>query len=173
MGQQDRREWQSWARVCQLLEQDARRKGWAGIDLSYFTAIRFCSSNLGNFEFRFSDLCFQILKKCGYFEWMDNYLERLLFEGYIDSMKGLPPVGVEMGESSEMGAPDADREGKRNARYGELPGLPSESEVNQELKKIKKHLKQMVDLQKQANMMTGGFYCCIVALFFVYLLIRR
>ena len=59
LGQQDRREWQSWARVCQLLEQDARRKGWAGIDLSSFasfcfdfTAIRFCSSNLGNFEFR-------------------------------------------------------------------------------------------------------------------------
>ena len=113
---------------------------------------------------------------------MDDYLERIVFEGYIDSMGaanlqlrlgGLPPVGVEMGESSEMGAPGAGIEVKRNARNGELPGLPSKSELNQELKKIKKHLKQMVDLQKQANMMAGGFYCCIVALFFVYLLIRR
>ena len=48
-----------------------------------------------------------------------------------------------MGGSSDMGAPGADREVRRNARNGELP---SESELNQELKKIKKHLKQMVDL---------------------------
>ena len=75
-----------------------------------------------------------------------------------------------MGGSSDMGATGADREVRRNARNGELP---SESELNQEVKKIKKHVKQMVELQKQANMMAGGFYCCIVALFFVYLLIRR
>ena len=55
-------------------------------------------------------------------------------------------MGVEMGESSEMGAPGADREVKRNAHNGELPGLPSKSELNQELKKIKKHLKQMLHL---------------------------
>ena len=113
---------------------------------------------------------------------MDVYIERLQFEGYIDSMGaanlqlglgGLPPVGVEMGESSEMGAPSDDREVKRNARNGELPGLPSESELNQELKKIKKHLKRMIDLQKQANIMAGVFCGCIIALFFCYLFIRR
>ena len=86
------------------------------------------------------------------------------------NLGGLPPVGVEILGSSDIGAPGADREVRGNARNGEVLELP---ELNQELKKIKKQLKQMIDLQKQANLMAGGFYCCIVALFFFYLLIRR
>lgn len=109
---------------------------------------------------------------------MDAYIEWLMVEGYIDSIGAanlelnlgeLPPVGVEMGGSSEIGAAGADLVARRNARNGELR---PESELNQELKKIKKHLKQMLHLQKQANMMAGGFYCCIVAMFFIFLLIR-
>ncbi|KAE8788687.1 hypothetical protein D1007_37258 [Hordeum vulgare] len=45
--------------------------------------------------------CFQILKKYTHFEWMDEYVERIQFEGYIDSsgaatrelnMEGVPQM---------------------------------------------------------------------------------
>ena len=58
----------------------------------------------------------------------------------------------------------------RNARNA---ALPAEYELNEELKKIKKHLHQMVDLQKQANIMAAGFYGSIIVLFFFYLLFIR
>ena len=43
-------------------------------------------------------------------------------------------------------------------------------ELKGELKKINKHLRQLLDLKKQANMMAGGFFCCIIAMGFLYLL---
>ena len=48
-----------------------------------------------------------------------------------------------------------------------------ESELTEELKKIKKNQMEMIDLQKQAIIMAGGFYCCVVALFMFYLLFIR
>ena len=75
---------------------------------------------------------------------MDVYIERLQFEGYIDSSGaatwelnlGLPPIALETMESSDRGA---DRVAPtRNARNAELI---ADSELNVELKKIKKHLK--------------------------------
>ena len=95
---------------------------------------------------------------------MDAYIERLQFEGYIDSNGaatwelnlGLPPNAVENWGDRAMPA-------RRNARNADLP---AESELKKELKKIKKHLKHMVDLQKQAKRMARGFYGCIIALFF-------
>ena len=107
---------------------------------------------------------------------MDVYLERLKREGYIDSNGaatwelnwGLPPLGVENLDFGSPFAPDRDVPTTSNARNG---AVPVECELNQELKKIKKYLKQqMIDLQKQANFMAAGFYCCIIALFFFYLL---
>ena len=47
----------------------------------------------------------------------------------------------------------------------------AEAEVRVELKKLNKHLRLMNDLKKQANLIVAGFYLCIVALGFVYLLI--
>ena len=44
-------------------------------------------------------------------------------------------------------------------------------EVRGELKKLNKNLRQMNDLKKQPNLIAAGFYLCIVALGFVYLLI--
>ncbi|CAM0945204.1 unnamed protein product [Alopecurus aequalis] len=113
----------------------------------------------------------KILKKCDHFEWMDAYIERLQFEGYMDSNGaatwelnlGLPPNAVE--NWRDRAVPTT-----RNAHSADLP---AESELNQELKQIKKHLKQMVDLQKQANRMAGGFFGCIIALFLFYLLFIR
>ena len=59
------------------------------------------------------------------------------------------------------------------AMYARNAELHAESELTEELKKIKKHLMQMIDLQKQANIMAEGFYCCIIALFLFYLLFIR
>ncbi|KAE8802947.1 hypothetical protein D1007_21302 [Hordeum vulgare] len=106
----------------------------------------------------------KILKKCDHFEWMDAYIERLQFEGYIDSNGaatwvlnlGLPPNAVDnWGDRAVMTT--------RNARNADLP---TESELNKELKKIKKHLKQMVDLQKQANGMQEDFMVVSLLCFF-------
>ena len=55
----------------------------------------------------------------------------------------------------------ADRGAIPNADLMELKG---------ELKKINKHLRQLLDLKKQANLMAGGFFCCIIAMGFLYLL---
>ncbi|KAE8807997.1 hypothetical protein D1007_15679 [Hordeum vulgare] len=81
-----------------------------------------------------------ILKKCDHFEWMDAYIERLQFEGYIYSNGaatrelnlGLPPNVVKnWGDRAVTMA--------RNARNVDLR---VESDLNgEELKKIKKHLK--------------------------------
>ena len=156
-----------------MLEQDTGRKGWQGWISVLFPLnspnFIFLSSNLGS---RVHVAVFEIMKKCNHFEWMDEYIERLQFEGYIDANGaatcelnlGLPPIAVETMGSSDRGA---DRVvPMRNARNAELI---AESELNEELKKIKKHLKQMIDLQKQANIMAGRFFGCIIALFFFYL----
>uniref|UniRef100_A0A8I6XYP6 Zinc finger GRF-type domain-containing protein n=1 Tax=Hordeum vulgare subsp. vulgare TaxID=112509 RepID=A0A8I6XYP6_HORVV len=45
-----------------------------------------------------------------------------------------------------------------------------ESELTNELKKIKKNQREMIDLQKQANIMAVFLYCCVIALFMFYLL---
>ncbi|CAM0876609.1 unnamed protein product [Alopecurus aequalis] len=127
--------------------------------------VRCSSKTLAGRDGKGSCCFFQILKKCDHFEWMDAYIERLRFEGYIDSNGaasweldlGLPPNALE--NWGDRAVPT-----RRNARNADLP---AESELNEELKKIKKHLKQMVDLQKQANIMAGGFYGCIIALFFL------
>ena len=46
-----------------------------------------------------------------------------------------------------------------------------DAELKGELKKLNKHLRQMIDLKKQANLIAAGFYLCIVALGLAYLLI--
>ena len=43
-------------------------------------------------------------------------------------------------------------------------------EVQGELKKINDQLKQLINLKMQANLMFGGFFCCIIAMGFFYLL---
>ncbi|KAE8780534.1 hypothetical protein D1007_46327 [Hordeum vulgare] len=114
----------------------------------------------------------KILKKCDHFEWMDAYIERLQFEGYIDSNGAVTwelNLGLSLNAMENWG--DRAVTTRRNARNADLP---AESELNEEeLKKIKKHLKQMIDLHKQASTMAGGYYGCIIALFFYLLFIRR
>ena len=118
------------------------------------------------------------MKKCYHFEWIDEYVDRIQFEGYVDSsvaatwelnLRGVPPIAVENTGSSGGGAGRV----VPMAMYARNAELHAESKLTEERKKIKKHLMQMIDLQKQANIMAGGFYCCIIALFLFYLLFIR
>ena len=119
------------------------------------------------------------MKKCSRFEWIDQYVDRLQLEGHIDLSDAatreqiFPSVAVERpnfssdkGEGWDRAVPAA--RNVRIAERGSLVELPVEAELNEELKKIKKLLRQMVDLQQQANLMARGFYGCIIALFVLY-----
>jgi hypothetical protein len=85
------------------------------------------------------------------------------------NLGGVPPIAMENMGSSGGGACRV----SPMAMYACNAELHAESELTEELKKVKKHLMQMIDLQKQANIMAGGFYCCIIALFLFYLLFIR
>ena len=109
---------------------------------------------------------------------MDDYVERIQFEGYIYSsgpatwehnLGGGVPQMENLGSSSDRGAGRV----MPMARYAHNAELHLESKLTEELKKIKKNQMEMIDLQKQANIMAGGFYCCIIALFLFYLLFIR
>jgi hypothetical protein len=56
-----------------------------------------------------------------------------------------------------------------------MPNAPNAElvEVKGELKKMNKQLRQLIELKKQANLMAGCFFCCIIAIGFLSLLIRR
>jgi len=45
-----------------------------------------------------------------------------------------------------------------------------DAELKGELKKLNKQLSQLINLKKQANMMAGGLYCCLIAMAFFYLM---
>ena len=115
------------------------------------------------------------MKKYYHFEWIDEYVDRIQFEGYVDSsvaatwelnLGGVPPIAVENTGSSGGG------EGRvvPMAMYARNAELHAESELTEELKKIKKNQVEMIYLQKQANIMAWGFYCYVIALFLFYLL---
>jgi hypothetical protein len=64
------------------------------------------------------------------------------------------------------------------AERGVIPIMPNAPntelmEVKGELKKMNKQLKQLIELKKQANLMAGYFCCCIIAIRFLSLLIKR
>ncbi|KAE8768145.1 hypothetical protein D1007_60419 [Hordeum vulgare] len=98
------------------------------------------------------------------FEWIDQYVDRLESEGHIDMSDAatwdliLPPFAVERphfssGRGARVERPMPTARITRIAERVALAELPMEADVNKELKKVKKLLRQMVDLQKQANLM--------------------
>lgn len=101
-------------------------------------------------------LCFQPdLRKCHHFEWLDEYINRIELEGAFLEVNS-PPSAEQWGSATVV------------APVGKADGVAAEVK---EMKKMNKHLKKLVDLKKQDNLMSVVFYLCAIALGVVYLLI--
>ena len=91
---------------------------------------------------------------------MDDYVERIQFEGYIDS-SGAATWELNLGGVPQMeNLGSSDRGAGRvvlTVTYARNVELHLESELIKELKKIKKNQMEMINLQKQANIMGRGF----------------
>jgi hypothetical protein len=106
-----------------------------------------------NWDFGFSYLKFQDLPKCGHFEWLDVYIERIRLDCAPRELENTSVM-----EHLASGDPIS-------------AGTVGYAEVKAELKKINKQMKHIIELKKQGNVMAGIFYLCAIFLCFVYLLI--
>ncbi|KAE8774180.1 hypothetical protein D1007_53516 [Hordeum vulgare] len=104
------------------------------------------------------------LPPCNHFEWMDEYIERLQMDGLIDST-GAAKMVLDL-RSTWKTMWDAEI-----LCYDSVAPMMGDAELKGELKKLNKHLRQMIDLTKRADLIVATFYLCIVGLGFAYLLI--
>ncbi|XBH78142.1 hypothetical protein VPH35_104484 [Triticum aestivum] len=99
----------------------------------------------------------QIMKKYTHLEWMGDYVWRLQGEGLLQ-FNGAATREVNLSSAT------------RNLVSESAAPTVGDEDLKGELKKMNKNLRQMIQLNKQANLIALGFYFCIVALGFAYLL---
>ena len=93
------------------------------------------------------------MTKCDHFEWLDEYVRRIGFTGQAS----IPINGV---ATRELNLPDS-----------VAPTVGEVGDLKGELKKMNKNLRQLTELKKQSNLIALGFYFCVIALGFAYLLV--
>ncbi|KAE8810357.1 hypothetical protein D1007_12943 [Hordeum vulgare] len=100
----------------------------------------------------------QIVKICTHFIWLDDYVPRLQVEGLIQFNGAATP---------KLNLPSA----VRNLVSESAALTLGDAYMLGELKNKQKNLNKRIQLKKQVDLIALGFYFCIVALGFAYLLV--
>ena len=143
----DRQEWQPWAGIREMREQNRAGKG--EILLLNMPILVFVSQfhifhriwDLGSF-FRFMKL-----KQCAHFEWLDEYIERIQLEGASGELD--LPLEAEKLDKFGSGTSGSGAPGSSHS----IGATVGDAGVTAELRKLNKQMKKLIELQKQGNLM--------------------
>ena len=101
----------------------------------------------------------QILKKCTHFMWMNEYVEKLQFEGKMN--------GEELMGASELMVSNFRRASPVDEQVA--ANVPANDLFAAELKTLNGKMSQIIDLKKKANLMAGAFYASMIFMGLLFL----